>query len=59
MEKKTANKRPKKKAVPGKLSIYDQIARKAYEIYEQRGRERGKDVEHWLEAEQFIMGSKK
>ena len=59
MEKKSANKRPRKEAVPSKLSIHEEISRKAYDIYEQKGREQGKDVEHWLEAEEFIMGSKK
>jgi len=36
-------------------AIRDAIARKAYEIYEERGREHGKDFEHWLEAETIIM----
>jgi len=29
----------------------EQIARRAYEIFEQRGRPEGRDQEHWLEAE--------
>lgn len=59
MEKKSAPKIPRKKTVSSKESIHDKIARKAYEIYEKRGRKHGKDVEHWLEAEEFITGSKK
>ena len=59
MEKKAAPMSPKKNTVSSKESNHDRIARKAYEIYEQRGREHGKNVEHWLEAEEFIMGSKK
>lgn len=27
------------------------VRRKAYEIYEQRGREQGRDMDHWLTAE--------
>ena len=32
------------------------IARRAYEIYVQRGGENGKDVEDWLRAEKEITG---
>jgi len=32
----------------------DQIARRAYEIFEQRGRPAGCDLEHWLEAERQL-----
>jgi hypothetical protein len=32
------------------------IARRAYEIYAQRGGENGKDVEDWLTAEKEISG---
>ncbi len=35
-------------------ALMDAIARKAYEIYEERGREHGKDFEHWLEAEAIV-----
>lgn len=35
-------------------AIKDAIAKKAYAIYEERGREHGKDFEHWLEAEAII-----
>ncbi|MGZ4824067.1 MAG: DUF2934 domain-containing protein, partial [Terriglobales bacterium] len=31
------------------------IRRKAYEIYEQRGREDGNEVQHWLEAERELQ----
>ncbi|MCL4245410.1 MAG: DUF2934 domain-containing protein [Candidatus Dadabacteria bacterium] len=40
-------------------SLYERIAKKAYEIYESRGREIGRDIEHWLEAEKIIKGKKK
>jgi hypothetical protein len=46
---------------PGKNegNLEEAIARKAYEIFEERGREHGKDLEHWLEAEAIIMSVKK
>ena len=31
------------------------IRRKAYEIYEQRGREDGNDLQHWLQAERELQ----
>jgi hypothetical protein len=48
---KRANKRDR--------AIRDAIAKKAYEIYEERGREHGKDFEHWLEAEAIINAEMK
>ena len=36
--------------------LRDGIARRAYEIYVQRGGENGKDVEDWLRAEKEIGG---
>jgi hypothetical protein len=35
--------------------LQEQIRRRAYEIYEQRGREDGQDVEDWLQSESEIM----
>jgi hypothetical protein len=34
----------------------DEIARRAYEIYVQRGGENGRDVEDWLRAEKEMSG---
>jgi len=31
-----------------------QIAQKAYELWEQRGRVEGQELEHWLEAERLV-----
>jgi HSP20 family protein len=31
--------------------LYDAIARRAYELFEQEGRANGNDVRHWLQAE--------
>jgi hypothetical protein len=39
---------------PEKISA--QIARRAYELYETRGREDGHDMEDWLRAEEEITG---
>ena len=40
-------------------SLDDEIARKAYELYEARGFVDGFDVEDWLQAEQEIVGLSK
>ena len=32
----------------------EEIARRAYELYPQRGSEQGKDVEDWIRAEQEL-----
>ncbi|HLZ33653.1 MAG TPA: DUF2934 domain-containing protein [Nitrospira sp.] len=36
---------------------HDHIAQRAYELYEQRGRQDGQDLEDWLKAEQELAGS--
>jgi hypothetical protein len=38
-------------------ALQDEIARRAYELYEARGCVDGFDVEDWLQAEQDIVGS--
>jgi len=35
----------------------EQIRRRAFEIYEQRGREDGHDLEDWLQAESEVMAA--
>jgi len=37
--------------------VQDRIVRRAYELYEQRGRQEGQDLEDWLKAEQQLAGS--
>lgn len=37
-------------------SLSEQIARRAYELYEARGRLDGYDTQDWLQAEQEILG---
>ena len=60
--RKTAAKKTTAKPAPApetQESLYERIAKKAYEIFESRGREIGRDFEHWLEAEKIIKGKKK
>ena len=37
--------------------IEERIRRRAYEIYEQRGRIEGLDLDDWLQAEAEVMGA--
>ena len=34
--------------------VRERIARKAYELYEQRGRQTERDLEDWLKAEELV-----
>jgi len=52
--KATAVKKARKKASNIDQQIQQEIAKKAYELYEESGREDGRDVEHWLEAEKIL-----
>ena len=36
--------------------VEDQIRQRAYELYEQEGRQEGRDQEYWLRAEAEIRG---
>lgn len=40
-------------------ALKDRIRCRAYELYEQRGREEGHDLEDWLAAEKELGGEKK
>jgi hypothetical protein len=42
-------------ALPKRLVTTDQIARRAYEIYESRGRADGAQLEDWLAAERQLL----
>lgn len=35
--------------------LYDRVARKAYELYEQRGEAHGHDFDDWLTAEYLVQ----
>jgi len=36
---------------------HEDVARRAYELYEQRGREEGRDWDDWLQAEREMLGA--
>ena len=38
------------------MNAEEEIRRRAYELYEQEGRQHGRDREHWLRAEAEILG---
>lgn len=50
-----ANVRPKQKSLDLTDDIRARIALKAYELYEQRGRDGDREMEDWLEAETIVM----
>jgi hypothetical protein len=35
--------------------LWDRIARKAYELWDTRGRREGYDLQDWLDAEEIVM----
>jgi len=35
--------------------MWERIAEKAYELYEQRGRQEGRALDEWFEAEAIVM----
>lgn len=37
----------------------EEIRRRAYELYEQDGRQEGRDREHWLRAEAEVLGRRR
>ena len=38
------------------MTMYDQIAKVAYSIYEKNGKVEGRDLDNWLEAEKIVLG---
>lgn len=44
-----------KKAAAEKLPIEEQIRRRAYELYIQRGNQSGSEADDWLQAEEEIL----
>ena len=46
---------PRQRPVELTDDIRGRIALKAYELYEQRGREGDREMDDWLEAEQIVM----
>jgi DUF2934 family protein len=57
--KEAASKRNSKNIEIDKKTPRQMIEKKAYEIYEKRGREHGKDLDDWLEAEKIVIGKKR
>ncbi|MGA6827288.1 DUF2934 domain-containing protein [Nitrospira sp. NS4] len=45
------------KATPNGAKAQDRIARRAYELYERRGRQDGLALEDWLQAERQLAGA--
>ena len=52
-------KKPKEKAGQEIESLHQMVAKKAFEIYEKRGKEPGRDLDDWLEAERIIKRTRK
>ena len=44
-----------KKPIELPEGMWERIATKAYELWEQRGRQGGNDLRDWLDAEQIVM----
>jgi len=57
--KGTAPKRPRRKTESDEKTLHEMVEKEAYEIYEKRGREHGKDLDDWLEAERIVKGKKR
>ena len=49
--KKTTTKTTSANSEESAVDLEEQISRRAYELYERRGREAGHEVEDWLQAE--------
>ena len=45
------------KMSPNSVQAQDRIALRAYELYEQRGRQEGRALEDWVEAERQLVGA--
>lgn len=58
MAEKTKLKSPTGKTKEDEKALHEMIDKKAHEIYEKRGKEHGKDLEDWLEAERIMKGKK-
>jgi hypothetical protein len=37
------------------MSNYDEVSKRAYELWEKAGKPEGQETQHWLEAENEIM----
>jgi hypothetical protein len=59
MAKEANPKRPRRRATLGSEALQEMIGKKAYELYEKRGREHGCELDDWLEAEKIVKSAKK
>jgi hypothetical protein len=59
MIKGASHKTPRKSPGVRKENVRDLIGKKAYELYEKRGREHGHDLDDWLQAEKLVKTRKK
>jgi hypothetical protein len=57
IEKKPSTLAPKSDVPTVLIPIEQQIQQRAYELYEQRGRTDGHDLDDWLQAEYEIKGT--
>lgn len=58
MAEKTKVKSSKGRTKVDEKSLHQIVEKKAYEIYEKRGKEHGKDLDDWLEAERILKRKK-
>ena len=57
IEKKPSTRAPRSDEPTVLIPIEQQIQQRAYELYEQRGRTDGHDLDDWLQAESEIRGT--
>ena len=59
MLKGESAKSPRRSPRTSSEKVREMIGKKAYELYEKRGREPGHDLDDWLKAEKFVKTRKK
>ena len=59
MTKVAAHKTPRQSRKVSREDARELIGKKAYELFEKRGREHGHDLDDWLEAEKLVKTRKK
>ncbi len=57
--KKEEGKKPARSALLAPENLEDRIRARAYELYEERGKEDGYDLDDWLRAEAEVTWSKR
>jgi hypothetical protein len=58
-EREKTARQPRKKAQKEMESLHEMIEKKAYELFEKRGKVHGRELDDWLEAERIIKQTKK